>query len=69
MSVFFWREHAQDVVVLMDWFAVVPSLLLVPPVGVWVTKLAWYSWGVDIASVLKGLGTLARRMGKSKLKY
>ncbi len=54
MCVQLWREHAQDIVVFMDRFSKVPSLLLVPPVGVGVAELAGDGWGVDVAAILGG---------------
>lgn len=52
MSVLLWGEYAQDIVVFVNRFSKVPSLLLIPPVGVGVAQMAGYGWGVDVAAVL-----------------
>ena len=49
------RKHAEDIIVFMDGFPVVPSLLLIPPIGVGVTELARYCWGVDVAAILRAV--------------
>ncbi len=54
MSVLFGGENAEDIVVFVDGFSEVPSLLLVPPVGVGVAEMAGYGRGVDVAAVLGG---------------
>lgn len=46
------REDAQLVVVLVAGFAVVPPVLLVPPVAVRVAELSLNWGGLDVASVL-----------------
>lgn len=46
------REDAQLVIVLVAGFAVVPPVLLVPPVAVRVAELSLNWGGLDIASVL-----------------
>lgn len=50
-----WGEHSQNIVVFMKWLAVVTTLLLVPPVGVWIAELALNSRWVDIAAVLRNI--------------
>lgn len=37
----------------MNRFAVIAALLLVPPVGIWVTELAFLGWWIDVAAVLR----------------
>lgn len=55
VSVLKWSEHSQDIVVLVKWLAVVTTLLLIPPVGVWIAELALNSRWVDIAAVLRNI--------------
>jgi hypothetical protein len=55
MCVFLGGKDAEDVVVLMDWLAVVSTLLWVPPVGVGVALRALDGWRVDVAAVLSRL--------------
>lgn len=55
MCVLEWREHSHDIVVLVEWLAVVTALLLVPPVGVWIAELALDGRWVDIAAVLRNI--------------
>lgn len=45
-------EHAENVIIFVDRFAIVPALLLVPPVAVRVTMLPILSRRVDVAAVL-----------------
>lgn len=54
MCIILGGKHPQDVVVFMNRFSIIPTLLLVPPVGVRVAELAGYGWGVDVAAVLIG---------------
>ena len=64
VGILFWAEHAKDIVVFMDRFTIVPSLLLIPPVGVWVTKLSLLSWRIDIATILRLWSQLWKSMQK-----
>lgn len=58
VGVFLWREHSQNVVVLVNRLAVIPTLLLIPPVAIRIAELAFDSRGVDVSSVLSwGLAT------------
>ena len=56
--------------VFMYRFAIVPSLLLIPPVGVRIAKLALLSRRVDVASILDGnLVDIGLEHRLSELKY
>lgn len=46
------RKDTEDIVVLVDWFTKVSSLLRVPPVAIRVAELSLDSRGVDVAAVL-----------------
>lgn len=52
VCVFLQRKHAKDIVVFMNWFAIVPSLLFIPPVGIWITELALLWRWVDVTAIL-----------------
>ncbi len=52
VRVFLRGKHAENVVVLMDWFAIIASLLFIPPVGIWVTELALFGGWIDVAAIL-----------------
>lgn len=51
--VLFWREDAQNVIVLVARLAKVALLLLVPPVGIGISELSLLKRRVDIATVLR----------------
>jgi uncharacterized membrane protein YqaE (UPF0057 family) len=61
VRVFFRGKHAQNVVVFMDWFTIIASLLFIPPVGIWVTELALFGGWIDIAAILLKLIQHAER--------
>lgn len=52
VRVFLGGEHAENVIVFMDWFTIVSSLLFIPPVGIWVTELALFGGWIDVAAIL-----------------
>lgn len=52
MGVLLRGEHAENVVVFMDRFTIIASLLFIPPVGIWVTELALFGGWVDVAAIL-----------------
>lgn len=52
MCVLLRRKHAEDVVVFVDWFAIISSFLFVPPVGIWVPELALLGRWIDVAAIL-----------------
>ena len=51
MCIVLWRKHAKDIIILMYGLAVIATFLLIPPVGVGVTKLAGNCRGVEVATV------------------
>ena len=53
MGILFRGEHAEDVVVFVDGFAVVATFLLVPPVAVRVAELPLLGGWVDVTAVLR----------------
>ena len=53
MRVLFGRKDAEDIIVFVNGFAVVASLLLVPPIAIGVAELALLRWGLDITAVLE----------------
>ena len=52
MSILVRREHAVNVIVLVDRFTVVAAFLLVPPVGVGITELTLFRRRIDISTIL-----------------
>ncbi|KAI1820149.1 hypothetical protein F4861DRAFT_533901 [Xylaria intraflava] len=58
-------EYSKRVIVLVDEFAKVPALLLVPPVSMGIAKLSRDRWWVDVATVhARVLGIAKRRVGR-----
>lgn len=51
----FRGEETEGIVVLVDWLAIVPSFLLVPPVTVRITEGAFLWRGIDVAAILRGV--------------
>jgi hypothetical protein len=56
MCVFIEREHSQNIIVLVNWFAKIPPLLLVPPICVRVSKLSLDHGRVEVPAVLASPG-------------
>lgn len=52
MVVWLRTEDSQDIIVLVDWFAEVSSLLLVPPAAVGVSELTFHRRGVLVVAIL-----------------
>jgi len=52
VGVLFRSEDSKNIVIFVDWFAVVTSLLLVPPVAVGVTELSLDGGRVDVPAIL-----------------
>ena len=52
VGVLLWREDGKNVVVLVEGFAVVAALLLVPPIAVRIAELALDGRRVDVAAIL-----------------
>lgn len=48
----FRGQHAEYVMVLVDWFAIISSFLLIPPVGIWIAKLSLLTRWVYITPCL-----------------
>lgn len=52
IRVLFRTQHAKDIIVFVDGFAIISPFLLIPPVAVRVSKLPILSRRVDVAAVL-----------------
>ncbi len=52
MCVLVRTEYAKDIIILMDGLAKIAALLLIPPVGIWITMLALYARRVYVATIL-----------------
>jgi len=63
MRVFLRRKHAEDIIIFMNWLAIVSPLLFVPPVGIWIAELALFGRWIDVAAILLNLVNIARRSG------
>lgn len=58
VCVFVEREQSQDILVLVNWLAEIPPLLLVPPVCVRVSELSLDCWRVEISAVLESISVV-----------
>ncbi len=55
MGILVGRKDAEDIVVLMDGFAKVAALLLVPPITVGVPELTLFGGWIDVTAVHAGV--------------
>lgn len=66
MPMLFRTEDAEDIIIFVDGLAVIPPLLLIPPVAVRVSKLPILSRRVDVAAVL-GSGEIGGSVSDGKV--
>ena len=68
MPILLQTEHAENVIVFMNGFAEITSLLLVPPIAIRISELSWLPRRIDVTAILAMRFSLEPSMGGLELR-